>query len=72
MAKNKDARRREKFIVEHQLNGGTFAVAMEIWNASSEITDTLMEEGIRTEDDLSPGMIADVIADWKDVRKVGL
>lgn len=69
---NKTARTRARFIREHQLKGGTYAQAVEIWNAADEIADTFEHDGVRVDADLSDGDIRDAIADWHAVRKAGL
>ena len=67
-----NARARARFIRQHQLQGGTYAQAVEIWNAADEIADTFDHDGIRTAEGLSDGAIRDAIADWHAVRKLGL
>ena len=67
-----DAKCRRRFIREHQLKGGTYAQAVEIWNAADEIADTFEHDGVRTDAEISLGEIQDAIADWHAVRKAGL
>ena len=67
-----DTRERARFIRNHQLHGGTYASAVEIWLASAEIADSFANDGIRTADDLSDGEIRDAVADWRLLRELGL
>lgn len=67
-----DSRVRSRFIRDHQLAGGTYESAVEIWDGAAEIADTVLHDGIRTEADLSEGEIRDLIADWKAVKRMGL
>ena len=61
-----------RFIRDHQLHGGTYTSAVEIWLASAEIADSFANDGIRTADDLSDGDIRDAVADWRLLRELGL
>lgn len=67
-----DTRERARFFREHQLAGGTYASALEIWNAAAEITDSLPHDGLRAAEDMSDGEVRDLIRDWHDVRRAGL
>ena len=67
-----DFRERARFIRNHQLHGGTYASAAELWLASAEIADSFANDGIRTADDLSDGEIRDAVADWRLLRDLGL
>ena len=67
-----ESRARARFLRNHQLQGGTHASAVDIWNASAEIADSFANDGIRTADDLSDGEIRDAVADWQMMRELGL
>ena len=66
-----EAHTRAKFVRDHQLQGGTFAEAVNIWNGSAEIADTFVIEGVQA-DDLSIGEIRDAVTDWRMLRALGL
>ena len=66
-----EAHTRARFIRDHQLRGGTFAEAVNIWNGSAEIADTFIIEGVQA-DDLSIGEIRDAVTDWRMLRALGL
>ena len=66
-----ESRTRSRFIRHHQLQGGTHASAVDIWNGSAEIADTFVIEGVQA-DDLSIGEIRDAVTDWRMLRALGL
>ena len=70
MSKSPEMKARQKFIRNHQLKGGSYEHAVEIWNEASEISEVFTNEG-KTRADLSEGDLRDAVADWKAVRTLG-
>lgn len=69
---NKNYLTRLEFIRDIQLKGGTYAQAVEMWNAADEIADSFERDGINVVADLSEGDIRDAVADWRAIKELGL
>lgn len=65
------SRERADFIRDHQLRGGTYLGALEIWQASVEIADAFGHEELLS-GEISEGEIRDAISDWYAIRRAGL
>lgn len=70
-AKN-DSRERARFFRDHQLAGGTYKSALEIWNAADEIAEGYENDGLRTADQISDGEIREQVSIWRRLRELKL
>lgn len=68
-AKN-DTRARARFFRDHQLAGGTYESALEIWNAAEEIAEGYANDGLRTADQISDGEIREDVATWRRLQEL--